>query len=302
MNAIQIVPILLALGLGPLLMGIINRVKAIWGGRVGPPLVQPYRDIAKLLKKDALYSTSTTWIIKASPIVALASAVAVVALVPFGGIEPLLSFQGDIILLAYVLGVGRFFTVLGGLDTASPFCGMGGVREVFFGALAEVVFFLCIVALALQVHSVSLNDILSPANTYLLVPTLLIVGNMFIVLLTENSRIPVDDPCTHLELTMIHEVMVLDHGGPDLGIIEYGSAIKLWVFSAVLAQLFMPLSSSSGIFLNVILTIVGIFIISIVIGAVECGMARLKFLHVPRLLVGSAAISVLAIILVAVGQ
>ncbi|MFQ5716082.1 MAG: NADH-quinone oxidoreductase subunit H, partial [Nitrospinales bacterium] len=109
-NAIQIMPVLLALGLGPLLMGIINRVKAIWGGRVGPPLVQPYRDIAKLLKKDALYSTSTTWIIKAGPIVALASAVAVVALIPLGGIEPLLSFQGDIILLAYVLGVGRFFT------------------------------------------------------------------------------------------------------------------------------------------------------------------------------------------------
>ncbi|MFQ5715535.1 MAG: NADH-quinone oxidoreductase subunit H, partial [Nitrospinales bacterium] len=173
---------------------------------------------------------------------------------------------------------------------------------VFFGALAEVVFFFSIVALALQVHSVSLSDILSPANTYSLVPTALVVGSMFVVLLTENSRIPVDDPCTHLELTMIHEVMVLDHGGPDLGIIEYGSAVKLWVFSAVLAQLFMPLSSSGGIFLNVVSTVIGIFIISIAIGAVECGMARLKFLHVPRLLVGSAAISVLAIVLVAIGR
>jgi len=296
MQIIQIVPILLALALGPLLMGIINRVKALWGGRTGPPLIQPYKDMAKLLGKSAIYSNSTTWFIKAGPVVALASSVAVLALIPLGGIPALLSFQGDLILFAYIFGIGRFFTILAALDTASPFCGMGGVREAFYGALSEIVFFFSVVALAAQVHSVSLTDILSPANSYALVPTILVVGCMFVVTLAENARIPVDDPNTHLELTMIHEVMVLDHGGPDLALIEYGSAVKLWVFSAVLAQLFMPISSASLV-AGVISNVIGIFLIVIAIGAVECGMARLKFLHVPRLLVGAAAISALAILL-----
>lgn len=301
MQAIQIIPVLLALGLGPLLLGIINRVKALWGGRTGPPLIQPYRDIRKLLAKSALYSNSTTWVVKASPILALASSVAVIALVPLGGIAAPLSFQGDIILVAYIFAIGRFFTILGALDTASPFCGMGGVREAFYGALVEVIFFFCIITLSVQVHSVSFTDMLSPASNYAFAPTILVVGCMFVVVLAENARIPVDDPCTHLELTMIHEVMILDHGGPDLGIIEYGSAIKLWVFSAILSQLFMPISATNSLVVNLGWSVLGVFLIAIAIGAVECGMARLKFLYVPRLLVGAAAISAFAIILAAMG-
>src|SRR5512140_2456394 len=222
--------IVLAMLLSPLLVSIINRTKAVFGGRQGQRLLQPYVDIYKLLRKGAVYSRTTTWVFRAGPVVGLAAMLIALILTPLGTTHALVDFPGDIIVLAYVLGLARFFVVIGALDTGSAFEGMGASREVQFSVLAELAFLLGMAALAVLGKSFSLTQLYASAGggaslhsggvVYLLVAAALLV-----VLLTENARIPIDDPNTHLELTMIHEVMVLDHGGVDLGLIQIGSCL-----------------------------------------------------------------------------
>lgn len=292
----SILPLILAIVLSPSLLGLINVIKAKWGGRVGPPIWQNYLNIIKMLGKGAVYSGSTTWLVKGGPIIALASTTVAILIVPMGGIPGLLFFPGDFILFAYILGIGRFFTVLAGLDTASAFCGMGGSREVFYSALAEIAFLLGLAALAIQAHTLSLTGLFSAESSFDLAPTILIIFSLFVVVLCENSKMPVVDPNTHLELKMLHEVMVLDHGGPDLGIVEYEAGMKLWVFSLVLSQVFMPITGTN-LMADVAMTLVGLYLVVAAIGVTECIMARFKILQVPKILVGATAISVLSILL-----
>ena len=228
----------------PLLLGITNRTKAIFAGRNGPPLFQTYYDLWKLLHKGAVYSRTTTWVFRAGPMIGLASVLVATLFLPFGGCRSPLSFAGDLILFAYLLGLARVFTVLAALDTGSSFEGMGASREVLFSALAEPSLFLALAAVARQTGSLSLSDMHLALSTTawghsaLLMNLVAVV--LLVVLLAENSRIPVDDPNTHLELTMIHEVMVLDHGGPDLAFILYAAALKLWLFGALIVDLVIP--------------------------------------------------------------
>ncbi len=236
---------ILALALAPLLLGVINRTKAVFAGRHGQPLLQPYHDLYKLLRKGAVYSRTTTWLFRAGPMVTLAGLGVALLLVPLGGTEAMVAFPGDLLLLAYVLGLGRFFTVLAALDTGSAFEGMGASREVQFSALAEPALLLSMGAMAVQAHSVCLTDLYSQVQVTALPGSLaaamwLVAVSLFIVLLTENARIPIDDPNTHLELTMIHEVMVLDHGGVDLAFIQYGSALKMWILASLVTGLILP--------------------------------------------------------------
>ncbi|HVI95870.1 MAG TPA: NADH-quinone oxidoreductase subunit H, partial [Anaeromyxobacter sp.] len=231
MNAIMALRTLLhlaaLLALPPLLLGIVNRTKAVFAGRVGPPLVQPYLDLAKLLRKGAVYSRTTTWVFRAGPVIGLAAVAAAGLLLAMGGAPAALSFGGDFVLFAYLLGLARFFTALAALDTGSPFEGMGAAREVTFASLAEPALFLCLLVLARATGTISLSGMLGaalPAAWGSAGPALLLAAiALFVIALAENARIPVDDPNTHLELTMIHEVMVLDHGGPDLAFILYGA-------------------------------------------------------------------------------
>src|SRR5262249_25388796 len=160
------------------------------------------------------------------------------ALLPFGGVPALLSFPGDVVLFAYLLGLARFFTVLAALDTGSSFEGMGASREVTFSALAEPALFLGLATIARHTDTLSLSGmfgVTTGASWHHTGPALALVAAAFIVIfLAENARIPVDDPTTHLELTMIHEVMVLDHSGPDFAFILYSSALKLWLLGTLL--------------------------------------------------------------------
>src|SRR5216684_4250912 len=209
------VHVLLALTMPPLLLGVIAKTKALFAGRVGPPLLQPYFDLIKLFQKGSVFSTTTTWVFRAGPVVGLATALLAALLVPFADSSAPISFTGDLILLAYLLGLGRFFTASAALDTGSAFEGMGAAREVTFACLAEPALFLGLLVLAKLSGSLSLTGMLqSPiASQWSLAGAALVLVfvSWFVVLLAENARIPFDDPNTHLELTMIHEVMVLDH-------------------------------------------------------------------------------------------
>ena len=240
----------LALLLAPLLPGIIARVKAKVAGRHGKPVLQLYFDIVKGLRKGEVISHVTTPVFTLGPVVGLATVLCALALLPLGGMASPLRFSGDFLLAAYLLGLGRFLTMLAALDTGSSFEGMGASREAAFSALSEPVLFLCLLTLvgvgsALGMHdALSLSGMLGgrPAHEWLLgrAELLLVPVVFFVLLLVENSRIPVDDPTTHLELTMIHEVMILDHSGPSLSFIEYGAALKLWFFAALPAGILVP--------------------------------------------------------------
>ncbi len=299
MNAL--IPPLLALVLSPLLLGVINRTKARFAGRRGQPVLQLYFDLAKLLRKGAVYSRTTTWVFRAGPMVGLAAALTAILLVPLGALPAPLAFGGDLVLFAYLLGLMRFFTVLAALDTGSSFEGMGASREVLFSALAEPALLLGLAALARRADSLSLSGIMAAVSPVAWgtggVVLALVTAALMVVLLAENARIPVDDPNTHLELTMIHEVMVLDHSGPDLAMILYGAALKLWVMSALLAGLIVPLRSGK-VWLDAAGTLGGLLIVAVLIGIVESSMARLRLLRVPQLLVAAGALAALALILV----
>jgi formate hydrogenlyase subunit 4 len=297
----SIINIILAIILAPLLPGIINRTKAIFAGRTGQPLLQTYFDLWKLLHKGAVYSRTTTWLFRAGPVIGLASVLAAMTLVPFGPAGAAISFKGDLILFAYLLGMMRFFTVLAALDTGSPFEGMGASREVTFSALAEPALLVGLIAMARQMNSLSLSGILPAVNIQAwsqASPVLALVAMaILIVFLAENARIPVDDPNTHLELTMIHEVMVLDHSGPDFAFITYGAAMKLWVLGAILIGIAVPVHTGYR-WLDYAAAVAGMFFLAVLVGTIESCMARLRLLRVPQLLLGAAAFSILALVLV----
>jgi formate hydrogenlyase subunit 4 len=297
----SLLPPLLALLLAPLLPGVINRTKAFFAGRKGQPLLQAYYDLRKLLGKGAVYSRTTTWVFRAGPVVGLSAVLISTLLVPFGGAPALLRFPGDFVLFAYLLGLMRFLTIIAALDTGSSFEGMGASREVFFSSLAEPALLLALAALARQTERLSLSEIFAglAAGAWLHAgPALaLVAAALMIVLLAENARVPVDDPNTHLELTMIHEVMVLDHSGPDFGFILYTAALKLWVLGALVTGVVLPVRT--GWFgLDTAIAVGGMVLLAAGIGVVESVMARLRLVRVPQLLLGAGALSALALILV----
>jgi len=298
----SIINILLALLLAPLLPGVINRVKAFFAGRRGQPLLQPYHDILKLLRKGAVYSRTTSWVFRAGPVLGLAAAMVSLTVLPLGGTPAVLAFPGDLLLFAYMLGLMRFVTMTAALDTGSAFEGMGASREAWFSMLAEPALLLGLAALAVHTGSFSLSGMLDGLALVEIggpgAPLLLLVAVAFgIVLLTENARIPVDDPNTHLELTMIHEVMVLDHGGVDFGFIQYAACLKLWALAALLTGVLLPPLSGMRP-ADMALGVALILAVAVMVGVIESVMARLKLVRVPQLLVAASVLSVLALALV----
>lgn len=266
---------LLAVLCAPLLPGLINRVKAWFAGRQGPSPLQLYRDLARLLGKGAVYSHTSTWVTRLAPSVGLGAVLLASLLVPLGAWPAALTFPGQALLLLGLLALQRFWLVLAALDSGSSFEGMGASREVQFGALAELGLLLCLAVAGRP---------LPPAVA------LLLLAALFLLYLAENCRVPVDDPNTHLELTMIHEVMVLDASGPDLAFVLYAAALKLWVLGSWLVSLVAPdlpgpaaLAALAGLALTV--------------GLVESSTARLRLVRVPQLLLAASALAGLGLLL-----
>jgi formate hydrogenlyase subunit 4 len=285
------------------LLGVINKTKAAFAGRVGPPVLQPYFDVLKLLRKGSIFSKTTTWVFQAGPLVALVCALFASSLMPLGGHPAPVSFEGDLVLFAYLFGLARFFTVAAALDTGSAFEGMGGAREATFACLAEPALFFGLIVLARFSGSLSLSSMLGSGLAEIWfrggASLVLVVVSLFIVLLAENCRIPVDDPNTHLELTMIHEVMVLDHGGPALGIIHLGAALKLFVLGALVVRIAIPFSAVSHPWTSWGVFAVGMVLLAVIIGAVESTIARLRLTQIPIFLVAACLLSAFGIILAA---
>jgi formate hydrogenlyase subunit 4 len=284
----------------PLLPGVINRTKAAFAGRTGAPLLQPYHDLARLLRKGSVFSRTTTWIFRAGPIVTLAATIAASLLIPLGNHAPPLSFDGDMLLFLYLLALGRFFTTVAALDTGSSFEGMGAAREVTFSCLAEPVMFIALLALSRLSGSLSLTGILTASSDTLRLTSgaalILLLGGLFCVLLAENCRIPFDDPATHLELTMIHEVMVLDHSGPALGMIQYGAALKLFILGAFFLHVALPFRAPDP-WLDWLFFVASQLVLAIAIGVVESCLARFRLVRIPQMLLAAGVMSAFATIL-----
>lgn len=300
MSVTAILAFVLLLVLAPAVAGLVVRTKSFLAGRRGAPILQPYYDLGKLLRKDIVYSHTTTWLFRAGPVAVLATVVLAAVLVPLDGRSALLGFAGDMVAFAGLLALGRFALVLSALDTGSSFEGMGASREVTVATFAEPALFLCFIALVLASGDASLSgmlgaplaDVWSQAS-----PAIVLVGiSLFVLLLAENARVPVDDPATHLELTMIHEVMVLDHSGPDFGLIQYAGALRLSLFGALIVSVFVPRAQLGPVW-SILLLFIGLAVIAVLVGTVESVMARLRLIRVPQLLVGSSVFAALGIIL-----
>ncbi len=296
---LSILTAILSLASAPLLLGVVNRTKAVFAGRKGQPLFQLYFDLIRLLGKGAVYSRTTSWVFRAGPIVGLSAVVVALLLVPFGGNRGVVSFAGDFFFVVYLMGILRFLWVIAALDTGSSFEGMGASREVAFSALAEPALLLALTAVAWMTRSLSLSEMVGRLSWTLgmgAAPIAMVACTLFVVFLAENARIPVDDPNTHLELTMIHEVMVLDHGGPDFAFILYGAALKLWVLGALLVGA-LPLRLADP-WVSLGVSVAALFAVAVVVGIIESCMARLRMMRVPQLLFSAGALSALALILV----
>jgi len=292
-----LVHVLLVLALPPLLPGVIAKTKAAFAGRNGPPLLQGYWDLGKLLRKGTVLPQGSTWVFLAGPVAGVAAPLVASFLLPFGGHSAPVSFAGDMVLFAYLFALGRFFTASAALDTGSAFEGMGAAREVAFSALAEPALFFGFVALARISGSLSLSGMLGAEGWVTAgAPLVLVAASWAVVLLAENCRIPFDDPNTHLELTMIHEVMVLDHGGPSFGLVLSGASVKLFVLSALFLRVVFPFSTIDPR-LDWVAFVAGILLVAVGIGVVESVMARLRLLKVPQLLVGACLLSAFGMLL-----
>lgn len=294
--------LILLLLFAPLLQGVIIKTKALFAGRVGAPLLQPYFDLARLLRKECVFSRTTTWVFLAGPVAGVVVPVLAALFLPFGALPAPISFTGDLLLFVYLFALARFFTVASALDTGSSFEGMGGAREVTFACLAEPTVLFCLIVLARIADGLSLTALLGshladawrgPSGLSLG----LVVVCLLVVLLVENSRIPFDDPNTHLELTMIHEVMVLDHSGPPFALVLYGAALKLMVLGALVVRLVLPVAT--GFWLgDALLFLGGMLLLAVLIGVIESIMARLKLMRIPQVLVGTTLLAGFALVLV----
>lgn len=283
----------------PLVPGVIARTKAVAAGRRGAPVWQLYADLWKLARRGIVYSTTTTWIFRLAPVVLVATTLAAAALLPLDGRGSVLRFAGDAVAFAYLLALGRFTLVLAALDTGSSFEGMGASRDTAFASVVEPGLFISLAALGIIAHDFSLSAMLGEtavqAADVTRAPSVVMVAiSLFVLALAECSRVPVDDPATHLELTMVHEVMVLDHSGPDLAMILYANALKLAVFAAIILSVLIP---GPGGWMG-LLVLLGSFVATgIAIGVVESVMARLRLSRVPLYIAGGSALALFGLIL-----
>ncbi|MCL1908075.1 MAG: NADH-quinone oxidoreductase subunit H [Holophagaceae bacterium] len=272
----------------PILVGAIAKVKALMAGRKGPPLLQIYRNIAKLMKKNIVLSTASTWIFMAGPIAVAATGLGVSLMVPMGGADAPISFAGDMIFAVFLIAMGRFMSLLAALDTGNSFEGMGAAREATWSALAEPALFLGLGAVAYFSGHTSLapafyNAGLAWGNAS--GPFILVMAGWMIIFLAENARMPFDDPSAHLELAMIHESVLLDHSGPLRGIAIYGASLKLLVTGTFLVRLCLPIKSVWWIDWPAYFG--GLALLALSIAVIESILARLKLARVPQLLVAA---------------
>lgn len=291
--------LLLIVALPPFLLGVINRTKAFVGGRKGPPLLQPYYDLWRLFHKGTVLSTTTTWLFLCGPIVGVVTTLLASMFVPLANNSAPISFAGDFLLFAYLLALGRFMLVLSALDTGSSFEGMGAARDVTFACFAEPTMFLCLLAQSQATGSLRMADMFAgplAAEAGAGAPMLLVASAWFLLMLAENCRIPFDDPNTHLELTMLHEVVVLDHSGILLALVQLAASLKLFLYASLVVRLAVPIDSGQD-WLNWGLFVVCVIAVAGLLGIVESVIARLQLKLVPHVLAAAGVVAAFGLVL-----
>jgi len=285
-----------------LFAGSINIVKSLWAGRKGPSIFQPFYDFIKLLRKGEAVSVTTTPIFTVGPSIYLASVITACLFVPFGYNESVLSFSGDFIVFAYIMTAGNFFIILSAMDTGSSFEGMGASREVTFALFSESSLFLILASFLYLSGFSSISKMMSQinfTNSYTAVASILSIIAFFIMLLSEGKRVPIDDPNTHLELTMVHEVMILDHSGPNLGFINYAVYLKMAIFNALISSIIF---TESGILFSIFGFVAVSAISAFAVGTIESILARLRIAHIPQFLLMLFGIAIFIITAILMGR
>ncbi len=301
-NILIIILNILFLLIAPFFMvGLIKKTKAFFGGRKGISIFQPFYDFLKLLKKGQVISLSTSWIFKIAPLVIFCAVIFAGLFAPIFFGKAIIELECAFVVFSYLLGFSKFFAIISAFDTASSFEGMGASREACFTTLIEPAFFIILASIATLTDNLTFNsisNILSSTGAFGILITIMSVAALFIMLLVECSRVPVDDPETHLELTMIHEVMILDNSGFDLAIITYASGIKMAILSSLIANLILPNTLPALLFAVLFVALVAI--IAIVIGIIESMMARIRMSHVFEFVFIMSSIALVIASLVAV--
>ena len=274
-------------------VGIILRVKSLCSGRKGPGIFQPMKDILKQFKKGSVFGKTTSFIFQVAPSIYFASIVMAILVIPFGQYKGIISFDGDFVFFAYILATGKFFSIIGALDTGSSFEGMGASREALYSMFAEPSFFILMGSFALLTGQTSFHGMFSSMHFGSSISYILgIMATFVLVMITmvENSRMPIDDPKTHLELTMVHEVMILDNSGFDLGLILYATNLKFAMYGALIANFFMgsfPLYLTIPIFLGCQV------LFAITVGLLESFTARYRMNHNAQYILALSSVSLL---------
>lgn len=291
--------IIIILLLAPLFAGIVNKFKAIFTGRVGAPFYQPYFELLRLYKKETINASGASFISRVSPVINFVFVIIAAIILPVMFLKPIISFQGDIILFAYILGTARFFQIMGAMDIGSSFEGMGAAREALFALFAEPIFFFSFGSIAFISGYYSFYDVFTNIkleSVYYIIFIVICSISVFMLAVTECSRMPIDDPNTHLELTMIHEVMILDNSGFDLFLYQYGSYIKLLVYTILEISLFYPFGSFSPV-LQTVIFLGGFIFLSAFLALIETITSRYKLKNIPLYLLFTTAIGLLNIVI-----
>ncbi|HET9432491.1 MAG TPA: NADH-quinone oxidoreductase subunit H [Chitinophagaceae bacterium] len=274
--------------------GIIVRTKSVFSGRKGPGIFQPMKDIWRLFRKGSVYSKTSSFIFQIAPSVYFASVLIAIAMIPFGSQPGLISFKGDFVFFAYILGLGKFFMIIAALDTGSSFEGMGASREALYSLLAEPAFFILMGSFALLTGHTSFQEIFGSLHfgSYISYAVGVLAGFVItLITLIENSRMPIDDPKTHLELTMVHEVMILDNSGFDLGLILQAVNLKFAMYGGLIANFF--LTPGSELYFSIPIFIATQILFAVVIGFIESFMARFRMNHNPQYIFTLTSVSLL---------
>ena len=300
-----VLQVVLVLLLSPLVTGFNRAFKARVQTRRGPSLVQPYRDLYKLLRKGMVIPVTASWIFTATPFVLFVTTLLASLLIPTISASAPLSMYGGVLAVVYLLALGRFFLALGGLDTGGSFGGLGSSREMTISAIAEPALMLAVFTVAIGAGSTNLSIVaqsaLGQSWRFLAPSQMLAFAALFIVLIAETGRIPVDNPATHLELTMIHEAMILEYSGPYLALIEWAAAIKQLVLMTILVNVFFPFGLSMGwsagaVLFSLVLFIVKLLLLAVVVALVEVSNAKMRLFRVPELLAIAFVMGALALV------
>lgn len=308
---VQLAQMLLVLALAPLLTGLVRKVKARLQRRIGPPLLQPYRDLRRLMGKDVVLAENASWLFRVAPYTIFACTWVAAALIPTFATGLIFSWSGDLIVIAALLGTARFAQSLAALDIGTAFGGIGASREAMIASLAEPAMILIVFCVALIAGSTQLSNVadhMLNAQVGLRVSLALALIALVIVSLTENARIPVDNPATHLELTMVHEAMVLEYSGRHLAMIELSVAIKLLLYISMIACIFFPLGLAGGsagiggFLIGGVSYLVKIAIGGVLLGTFEMSIAKMRVFRLPNFVGGALMLGLLGVLLLFVSR